>query len=146
MTGHQPHPGNKIDGMGDVAPALDIEKVVRGIGVEWVRTVDPFDVKKTIDTIKEALAYNGISVIISLQECALLEVARKRSKGEPFAKYQVNREKCKKCKRCLKMFACPAQYVDTDGTVAINEMLCIGCGVCAQVCNFGVIEKIGGDK
>jgi indolepyruvate ferredoxin oxidoreductase alpha subunit len=145
MTGHQPHPGSCKDGMGDEAPALDIEKVIRGIGVEWIRTVDPFDVKKMIDTLKEALAYDGVSVIISLRECALLDVARRRGKGETFSKYHVVREKCKKCKRCLKMFACPAQYVEEDGTVAINEMLCIGCGVCAQVCQFGTIQKTGGD-
>jgi len=146
MTGHQPHPGSDKDGMGDKAPALDIEKVVRGIGVEWVRKVDPFDVKATIALLKEALAYPGISVIIAERECALLEVARKRGKGEAFEKYHVVRDKCKKCKRCLKMFACPAMYVEDDGTVAINEMLCIGCGVCAQVCTFGTIQKVGGER
>jgi indolepyruvate ferredoxin oxidoreductase, alpha subunit len=145
MTGHQPHPGSSIDGMGNEAPALDIEKVIRGIGVDWIRTVDPFDVKTTIDTIKEAMTYDGVSVIISKRECALLDVARKRGKSQTFEKYHVVREKCKKCKRCLKMFACPAQYVEEDGTVAINEMLCIGCGVCAQVCQFGTIQKTGGD-
>lgn len=144
MTGHQPHPGTNKCGMGDEAPALDIESVVKGLGVKWVRTVDPFDVKKMIDTIKEATAYDGVSIIIARRECALLEVARRRGKGEELPVYRVQREKCKKCKRCLKMFACPALYVDEDGTVAVNDVLCVGCGVCAQVCAFGVIEKVGG--
>ena len=145
MTGHQPHPGTNKNGMGEEAPALDIEKVVRGLGVEWVRTVDPFNVKATIETFKDALAYKGISIIIARRECALLEVAKKRGKGEALPTYRVIKEKCKKCKRCLKMFACPALFIDEDGTVAINDTLCVGCGVCAQVCTFGTIEKVGDD-
>jgi len=146
MTGHQPHPGTCKDGMGrNDAPSLDLEKVVRGLGVEWVRVVDPFDVKKTIETFKEALAHDGISIIISRRECALIEGAIKRGKDGTVPTYRVDKEKCKKCKRCLKMFACPALYVDEDGTVAINDLLCVGCGVCAQVCAFGSIEKVGGD-
>ena len=144
MTGHQSHPGTNKDGMGEEAPALDIERVVRGIGVEWVRTVDPFDVKATIETFKEALAYKGISIIIARRVCTLLEVTRKKGKGETLPTYRVMKEKCKKCRRCLKMFACPALYVDEDGTVAIDDLLCVGCGVCAQVCEFGSIEKIRG--
>ena len=144
MTGHQPHPGSSEDGMGDKAPTLDIERVIRGCGVDWVEVVDPFDVKKTIDTIKNAIAHKGIAVVIARRACALLEVAELREKGVKIEKYHVERAKCKKCKRCINMFACPAMYIEPDGTVAINDTLCVGCGVCAQVCTFGTIEKAGG--
>ena len=145
MTGHQPHPGSSENGMGEKAPAVDIEQVVRGCGVDWVEIVDPFNVKKTIDTIKKALAYKGIAVVIARRTCALLEVAELREKGVKMEKYHVDRAKCKKCKRCINMFACPAMYIEPDGTVGINEMLCVGCGVCAQVCQVGSIKKTGGE-
>ena len=144
MTGHQPHPGLPMNGMGEKAPYVDIEKLVRGIGIEWVRTVDPYDVKETLKAFKEALQHEGISVIISKRECALLWDARRRKQGEWWV-YEINQDKCTQCGLCSDWLACAAIFKrkDEDGKIRIyiNDALCDGCGVCATICPFNAIEK-----
>ncbi len=144
MTGHQPHPGLPMDGMGNPAPYVDIEKLVKGIGIDWVRTVDPYNVKETIQAFKDAIQHEGISVIISKRECALLWDARRRKQGEWWV-YQINQDKCTQCGLCSDWLACVAIYKKKDETgkerVYINDALCDGCGVCATICPFNAIEK-----
>jgi len=137
MTGHQPHPGTELDGMGNEALPIDMEKVVRGIGVKHVEVIDPRNLKEAKEAIKRALEYDGLSVVISKAPCILLE--RKLKKERKL--YQVNQEKCKKCKICITKFACPAFYMD-ENEVKINPALCTGCGVCPQVCPFDAIEVV----
>ncbi len=144
MTGHQPHPGLPMNGMGEKAPYVDIEKLVRGIGIDWVRTVDPYNVQETINAFKDALRHEGISVIIAKRECALLWDARRRKQNEWWV-YEINQDKCTQCGLCSDWLACAAIFkkVDEDGKerVYINDALCDGCGVCATICPFNAIEK-----
>ncbi len=140
MTGHQPHPGLPVDGLGDEAPYVDIEKIVRGIGIEFVKTVDPYDVKETIKVFKEAITHEGIAVIIAKRECALIWDARRRKQGTWWV-YEINQEKCTQCGLCSDYLACPAIF-KKDGKVYINDALCDGCGVCATICPFKAIEKV----
>jgi len=135
MTGHQPHPGNAIDGMGNEAIAMDMEKVVKGLGVKHVEVIDPRNLNEAKEAFKRALEYEGLSVIISKAPCILLE--RKMKKERKL--YQINQDNCKKCKICITKFACPAFYFDDDA-IKINAALCTGCGVCPQVCPFNAIE------
>jgi len=137
MTGHQPHPGNAINGMGNEAVAMDMEKVVKGLGVKHVEVIDPRKLEEAKEAIKRALDYEGLSVVISKAPCILLE--RKLKKERKL--YQINQEKCKKCKICITKFACPAFYFDNDA-IKINTALCTGCGVCPQVCPFNAIEEV----
>ncbi|MCD6370091.1 MAG: indolepyruvate ferredoxin oxidoreductase subunit alpha [Thermoplasmata archaeon] len=144
MTGHQPHPGLPVNGMGEKSPYVDIEKLVRGIGIDFVKTVDPYNVKETIKVFKEAIQHEGIAVIISQRECALLWDARRRKQGEWWI-YQINQDKCTQCSLCSDWLACAAIFkrTDKDGKVRIyiNDALCDGCGVCASICPFNAIEK-----
>ena len=144
MTGHQPHPGLPMNGMGEKAPYVDIEKLVRGIGIDFVRTVDPYNIKETIKAFRDALKHGGIAVIISKRECALLWDARRRKKGEWWV-YEINQDKCTQCGLCSDWLACVAIYKkkDEDGKVRvyINDALCDGCGVCATICPFNAIDK-----
>ena len=133
MTGHQPHPGSTLDGMGDKAIPINIEKVVKGLGVQHIEVIDPRNLKDAKEGIKRALDYKGLSVVISKAPCILLE---KKAKQVIF---RINQETCKKCKTCILKFTCPAFYFDDD-SVKINPSLCAGCGVCVQVCPFGAIE------
>jgi len=131
MTGHQPHPGVDTAPMGVETKMLSIEAVVRGLGVEHVEVVNPLQVKKAIAAARAAKEYEGLSVIISKELCPLFAKAVKKArKARPF---YVDQDKCKKHMDCINLLACPAMYLD-KGRTMIDEGLCIGCAVCAQVC------------
>lgn len=138
MTGHQPNPGMGIDAYGNEAPIVDIEKIIKGIGIDFVKVVDPYDLKETQKVIDEALKENGVRIIISRRECSLLRDARLRKEGV-WNIAEIDEEKCRMCKICINQFSCPAIYLEDD-KIKIDEKLCDGCGVCVQVCPFDAIE------
>lgn len=131
MTGHQPHPGVDTTPMGVQRTQIDLEQVVRGCGVKDVHVVKPFKLKKTMEAVKAAMEYDGISVIISKELCPLFARATGQArKAKPF---YVNLDKCKNHRDCINKIACPAMYLEGE-QVMINQNLCIGCAVCAQIC------------
>jgi indolepyruvate ferredoxin oxidoreductase alpha subunit len=131
MTGNQPHPGVDTTPMGVDTTQLSIESMVRGCGVEHVQVVNPLQVKKSIAAAQASKDFDGISVIISKELCPLYARAiKKAKKARPF---YVNQDKCKQHLDCISLLACPAMYI-ADNKTMINENLCIGCAVCAQVC------------
>jgi indolepyruvate ferredoxin oxidoreductase alpha subunit len=138
MTGHQPNPGVdmqqlNLDGYGRVS----IEAVVRAVGVEHVTVIKPYKVKKSIEAIKEALHYEGVSVIISEELCALYANALKLPRRKPF---HVS-AKCKDHRNCINSLACPAFYIWNE-RVKIDPNLCTGCSVCAQICPENAILPV----
>ncbi len=146
MTGHQPHPGIPMDGMGQKAPAVDIADVCRGIGVEHVVTVDPLDVKATQQAFKEALSHESVSVVITKSPCVLLLERDRRRQGVKGTKYEVYQDRCRHCHLCTKSFACPAFIRDGEDHY-IDVTLCLSCGVCAQICPFDAMGPVGeGEK
>ncbi|MGD9009562.1 MAG: thiamine pyrophosphate-dependent enzyme, partial [Desulfobacteraceae bacterium] len=130
MTGHQPTPAMDIELTGLPYTHIEIEKVVEGLGVKDIQVVKPKNLKKTKEAVEKALAFDGVSVIISREPCPLHVGRLKKRKAKVFT---VDQEKCKLHKNCLTEYACPAFYV-VDDTVNINPELCIGCAVCAQIC------------
>lgn len=139
MTGHQPHPGVDTAPMGVDTKTLSIESLVRGLGVEHVEVVNPLQVKKAIAAAEAAKEFEGISVIISKELCPLFARAiKKAKKARPF---YVNQDKCKKHMDCINLLACPAMYIE-KGQTMINESLCIGCTVCAQICPENAIMPL----
>jgi len=139
MTGGQTNPGIPIDRMGNPAPEVSIEDIARGTGAGFVETIDPVDLKKTEEIFKKALQFEGVAVVITKHPCAMITDAENRKKGISI-KYTINQEECSKCLICVKNFTCPAIYIEKDGSVNINPLLCDGCGVCAQVCPKKAIE------
>ena len=139
MTGGQTNPGVPVDGMGNPAPEVSIEKIARGVGAGLVKTIDPVDLKETEEVFKEALQFEGVAVVITKHPCAMITNAENRKKGIS-VKYSINQEECTKCLTCVKDFTCPAVYIEKDGSVNINPLLCDGCGVCVQVCPKKAIE------
>lgn len=134
MTGHQDHPGTGFNVSGQPAYQLDLENLVRAVGIERVRVVDPLDLKQTRQVLKEELAVEAPSVIIARRLCVL------RDKPTGLV-YTVN-DKCTGCKVCLRT-GCPGLEFRAD-KVTINPLQCSGCGLCAQVCAFEAIQKEGG--
>jgi len=131
MTGHQIHPGVDTSPLGVERTRISIENLVRGLGVEDIHVVKPFKLKKTVEAVKAAKDYNGMSVIISQEMCPLFAKATGQfKKTRPF---HINHDKCKNHRECINLLACPAMYLDGD-QVEIDKNLCIGCSVCAQVC------------
>jgi indolepyruvate ferredoxin oxidoreductase alpha subunit len=139
MTGHQPHPGTDFDGMGRSAKKILVEDVVKGCGVENIEMVDPNNIKETTEAFKRALEFKGPSVVVSKSPCILLENRDKRKRGEEIFVYEIDQEKCKKCKTCVERFACPAIYHGEDEMILIDDQQCNGCGNCATVCPFEAI-------
>jgi indolepyruvate ferredoxin oxidoreductase alpha subunit len=135
MTGHQENPGTGLTLQMEPVPPLELEPLVRALGVERVKTVPAFDVKALDETLKEFLAAGGPSVLIAREECALLPTARKR-----WLPLQVVAEQCNGCTMCFRI-GCPA-ILKSDELDArtqrpkalIDPLLCTGCEVCAQVC------------
>ncbi|NLF33896.1 MAG: indolepyruvate ferredoxin oxidoreductase subunit alpha [Thermoplasmatales archaeon] len=138
MTGHQPNPGTGRDFGGRKTEPLDIEAVVRGIGVDYLETVDPYDVKRSAEVMKAALECDGIAVVISKCPCPL---ELKKLKQLEAKHCRVDQSKCVRCYTCLRMIACPA-LVKEDGRVSVDETQCMGCGMCANVCPKRAIEVI----
>ena len=142
MTGHQPNPGVDMEALNlDGYNRISIEAVVRAIGVQHVTVIQPYKVNKSIAAIREALAYQGVSVIISQQLCTLYAKSTKRLKTRSF---QVT-DKCKNHRDCLNEFACPAFYLQ-GSQVRIDPDVCVGCAVCAQICPENAITPIKAAK
>ncbi|MBF0103228.1 MAG: indolepyruvate ferredoxin oxidoreductase subunit alpha [Desulfobacterales bacterium] len=130
MTGHQPHPGVDMNEWGyEGYKRIDLENLIKGMGVDHVEVIKPYHIQKSIQTIRQALQYKGVSVIISRQACSLLNTSATRMKKTA---YSVS-DKCKNHRYCINELACPAFYLDQD-KVKINPNLCTGCAVCAQIC------------
>lgn len=142
MTGHQPHPATDMEYLGLKGYGkIDIEKLVRAIGVEHVSIIKPFKVKKSIEIIKQALEYKGVSVIISKELCALYAKTIKRLKPRAF---KVS-NKCKDHKHCLNTIACPSFYLE-EKRIKIDVNTCVGCALCAQLCPENAIIPVKSTK
>jgi indolepyruvate ferredoxin oxidoreductase, alpha subunit len=142
MTGHQQNPGTGYTLMGDKAPIIDIEKMVRACGVEDVQTINPLTLKESKDAIDKALATDEPSVIITKWPCVLKEFTQEDYEEFDLTKSicQVDEDKCTTCKVCGKV-GCPA--ISFGEKAQIDPTMCVGCEVCLQVCPFKAIEKVG---
>jgi Indolepyruvate ferredoxin oxidoreductase, alpha and beta subunits len=136
MTGHQPNPGTGRDYGNIKTDPIDIENVVKGLGIKYVRSIDPYDVKAAEKVMKDALDFDGVAVVISKCPCPL--ELRKRKMLVPKL-CVVDQDKCIKCHICLQTIACPSLQKKGDAVV-VDETQCIGCGMCANVCPKHAIE------
>ncbi len=132
MTGHQPHPGTGTRPCGLEGKEVSIEGIVRGVGVDFVEVVNPYDIRKTKDTLKKALDHKGVSVVVSRMPCSLIWHRQKKKSGEKVPVYTVT-DDCNMCMECITSFTCPAISIKGD-KVAIDENMCVGCGVCSRIC------------
>jgi len=131
MTGHQQNPATGMNLRGEPAAKIDLEALCRAVGINRVRVVDPYDLKACNEAVKEELAVKEPSVIISRRPCVLLKTVKAK---KPLV---IDVDKCRGCKACMKL-GCPAISMK-DGKARVDATLCVGCGVCKQLCAFGAI-------
>lgn len=140
MTGGQDHPGTGRTLRGEATHQIDYEQLIRAIGVPWVKKVDSYDVGVMYRTIREAIEFKGLSVVISDRPCVLDPV---KLKGPPF---EVVSESCTACQACMNL-GCPAiswsnEWFEGRHKVRIEATQCIGCTLCVQVCPTDCIQLV----
>ena len=131
MTGHQQNPTTGYNIKGDPAGKIDLEALCRAMGFDRVRVVDPYNLAECDAVIKEELAADAPSVIISRRPCALLKTVKRQPA------FSVNADKCVGCKACMRI-GCPAISI-RNKKACVDVTLCVGCGVCGQLCKFGAL-------
>jgi indolepyruvate ferredoxin oxidoreductase alpha subunit len=137
MTGFQPHPGSGEDIRRQPAPKISIEKLIESLGIK-ARTVNPYNIEETRAALEEAVQSEGVSVVISRAPCYL---RISNNENPPFIPRDVHidPERCNGCRICINDFGCPALHYE-DGKVVMDEMTCVKCGLCADVCKRGAIS------
>ena len=134
MTGHQQNPTTGYNIKGDPAGKINLEALCKAMGFNRVAIVDPYDLAQCDKVIKEELAANEPSVIISRRPCALLKYVKH---NPPIIAHN---DKCVGCKSCMRL-GCPAIAMK-NGKATIDNTLCVGCGVCSQMCHFDALEVV----
>ena len=148
MTGMQPTPGIGITADGSEGKKIPLEGLIRGCGVDWIDTIDPYRVQDFITLLKEARAYTqaddgGIAVIIASHPCLIH--CPDRHMDKPVA-VRIT-EDCDGCNYCVDYFECPALVKDEENKrVVIDRKYCVDCGVCIHACFKGAILPVNGDK
>ena len=132
MTGHQQNPTTGFNLKGDPAAKIDLETLCKAVGIRRVRVVDPYNLEECDAAIKEETAVKEPSVIISRRPCALLKYVKHK---KPII---ADSDKCVGCKACMKI-GCPAISM-VNGKAKIDNTLCTGCGVCAQLCKLDALQ------
>ncbi|MCL1846440.1 MAG: thiamine pyrophosphate-dependent enzyme [Coriobacteriia bacterium] len=176
MTGSQPHPGTGIrlgthraaqestdvaggesgtnaegaadgeDAMGaggatsaaDTKGALDIPAVLRALGVRHVAQVDPFDLKAAQEAVREAVSHSGVSAVVFKAPCITVAPPQTRRGVDPGL--------CSACHKCIREIGCPALIVTSEKKARIDQALCYGCTLCAQLCPTHAIQPLQAAK
>jgi indolepyruvate ferredoxin oxidoreductase alpha subunit len=143
MTGFQPHPGTGTNALGEPTAAVDIEAICRALGVR-VEVTDPFDLQGTAEKLLDLMAdEGGVRVLISRRKCALVRARQEKAAY----RMRVDSERCRGencgCNRlCTRVFQCPGMAWDSaSGVARIDEVVCSGCGVCADICPASAIIR-----
>jgi len=132
MTGGQQNPGTGLTLQGKSFKKLSLEDICASAGADNVDVIDPRDIEGLRKLLDLRLSQDGLFVIIVRSPCKMID----RSRARPFS---VDEGKCRKCRQCLAI-DCPA-VSEEGGRIVINEILCVGCGLCQEVCKFGAINR-----
>lgn len=144
MTGAQDNPGTGKTHSGEDTNAVDIEALAKALGINRVFEIDPYDLDQTASVISNEIKSKETSLIISKAPCVLLPEAKR----DDWQQYGIDADKCTGCKACLKV-GCPAIGWEPDelnakkkvGRADIDQLICIGCGLCKDLCKFEAIVQ-----
>jgi len=145
MTGHQENPGTGFTLQGMPTKIADIPAIVKALGIDSIRVVNPLDLKESREALAWALSLDEPSVIITRWPCVLKKhsAADKQEFGNYIGTCQIDSVKCIGCKMCIKT-GCPALRFDkATKKASIDATQCVGCKVCLQVCPVKAISKVG---
>jgi indolepyruvate ferredoxin oxidoreductase alpha subunit len=138
MTGFQPHAGSGVNLYDEIVPNVDLEKLGEAIGVKVYR-IDPYDLKTTYETLKEAAEQEGVALVIASKPCFLMASRQEADLFKP-QEVRVDEEKCNGCMICINDFGCPALvYEKQQNKVHVDSLSCVKCGLCAEICKRGAI-------
>ncbi|MBI5254455.1 indolepyruvate ferredoxin oxidoreductase subunit alpha [Candidatus Falkowbacteria bacterium] len=140
MTGLQPNPGTDKTGMGEPTSKTSIEELVKACGANSLEISDAYNLKQTQAAIKTQLEKPGVNVLLVRRKCALLMLKESRQQGIKRPTFQVDQKECEHCGTCYTKFSCPA-IKHENGITEIDQTMCVGCGVCAQICSAIKINK-----
>jgi indolepyruvate ferredoxin oxidoreductase alpha subunit len=143
MTGQQHNPSTP-HGPEDAGQRIDLEALVKGLGITDLTVIDPYQIKDTPAVLKEAFSRPGIGVVISRRDCALYGDRNKRRKGVPIVPNKTDKQGCKRIYACVRDFHCPAISIDGDRQASIDPALCDGCMMCSKLCPMTAIRTTGG--
>ena len=141
MTGMQPTPGIGITADGSEGKKISLEELIKGCGVGWIKTIDPYDVENLVKLLKEARKHTqrsdgGIAVIVARHPCLIQypDVCMENP-----VKVEIT-DDCDGCQYCVDYFECPALCMNEEkNRVEIDWNFCVDCGVCIHACPKGAI-------
>lgn len=145
MTGHQENPGSGFTLQGMPTKIIDIAEVVKALGIDHIRTVNPLKLKEVKEAFAWAMELDEPSVIITRWPCVLKKLSEqdKTEFGDYIGTCKVKEEVCIGCKACIRT-GCPALRFNKElKKVKIDDKQCVGCEVCLQVCPVKAIERVG---
>ncbi len=137
MTGMQVNPGTGVEFQRDGYRQIDILNAVKGLGIDYVKETDPYDLAATTAIIQEAIQTPGTSVVVCRRECAIQANRRKIR----YNNIHVDTDACTLCKACINISGCPAITLGNQ-SIQIDPNQCNGCGICAQLCKFNAIQAL----
>jgi len=134
MTGHQDHPASGSN-FNEISEAIPIRQVLEGLGVKSIFEADTYNQAELRTLVSQAINEEHFNVVIAKHPCMLL-FARKQRKLKGFNPYHVkiDQGKCRNIEACINKFGCPSFERNGDGTISVNNELCIGDGSCIQTC------------
>ncbi|MDD1775809.1 MAG: indolepyruvate ferredoxin oxidoreductase subunit alpha [Candidatus Methanomethylicus sp.] len=148
MTGFQPHPGCGETATLKPTKRVTIEDICKACGIEFIKIVDPYDLKASVSAMEEAIKFDGPAVVIFRRLCSQEYLRQIRRQGKKLVPFEVSSDKCIGCRTCTAAFGCPAIGFDRDRKKSFIQPLdCVACGVCEAVCPNDAISKkdvIGG--
>lgn len=141
MTGHQDHAGSGKN-FNDVTEKIPVRRVLEGLGVHNIFESDAYNISKVRQMVKEAVDYDGFSVVIAKHPC-MLKLTRERKQKDGYVQkiVSIDQNRCDRINECIETFACPTFSRSINGSIKINQELCIGDGSCLKTCPVEAITS-----